>query len=73
MSRDVYIRFSLLGGKTMKNEKKDTTSKAEHQIKKRIGNTTYKVNIRFNPQSGESMSDKMKRVLLNQIRDGTGG
>lgn len=39
------------------------------KIEKRIGNTTYKVNIRFNPKSKESMADKMKRVIINQMNN----
>ncbi len=35
---------------------------------KKIGKTTYVVHIHFSESSTESMSDKIKRMLKNEIR-----
>ena len=35
---------------------------------KRIGKTTYKVKIHFNPNSRETMSDKIIRMLQNEVK-----
>ena len=34
-------------------------------IVKKIGNTTYQVKIHFSTTSKESMSDKIKRLIIN--------
>ena len=34
---------------------------------KKIGKTTYRVMIHFSSTSGETMSDKIKRMLHNEI------
>ena len=34
---------------------------------KKIGKTTYRVRIHFNATSSETMSDKIKRMLHNEI------
>ena len=34
---------------------------------KRIGKTTYKVKVHFNPNAKESMSDKIIRMLRNEV------
>lgn len=34
---------------------------------KKIGRTTYRVTIHFSATSGETMSDKIKRMLRNEI------
>ena len=35
---------------------------------KKIGKTTYKVHVHFSSTSTETMSDKIKRVLKNEIQ-----
>ena len=35
---------------------------------KRIGNTTYHVKVHFNPNSKETMQDKIMRLLRNEVR-----
>jgi len=37
----------------------------QHAIVKKIGNTTYQVKIHFSTTSKESMSDKIKRLIIN--------
>jgi len=34
---------------------------------KKIGKTTYKVKVHFNPTARETMSDKIKRMLKNDV------
>jgi hypothetical protein len=47
----------------------DATMSAAEQphFVKRIGQTTYKVTIHFNPNSKETMSDKIIRMLRNEV------
>jgi len=46
-----------------------TTAKAEQpDFVKRIGNTTYKVNVHFSTTSKETMSDKIIRMLRNEVQ-----
>ena len=35
---------------------------------KKIGKTTYKVRVHFSDSSNETMSDKIKRMLKNEIQ-----
>ena len=37
-------------------------------IVKKIGKTTYKVHVHFSNTSTETMSDKIKRMLKNEIQ-----
>ena len=47
---------------------KTTTTKAEQpDLVKRIGKTTYRVKVHFNPNSRETMSDKIIRMLKNEV------
>ena len=44
-----------------------TTARAEQpDLVKRIGKTTYRVKVHFNPNSRETMSDKIIRMLKNE-------
>ena len=45
----------------------ERTDKPLH-ITKRIGSTTYKVSVHFSRTSRETMSDKIKRMRKNEIR-----
>jgi len=43
-----------------------TTARAEQpDFVKTIGNTTYRVRVYFNPNSKETMSDKVLRLIKN--------
>ena len=44
-----------------------TASRAPEMVKK-IGKTTYKVHVHFSNTSTETMSDKIKRMLKNEIQ-----
>ena len=37
----------------------------------RIGKTVYKVTVHFSSTSKETMSDKIKRMLKNEIQNGS--
>ena len=54
----------------MKTDKTTTTTAKTEQpdFVKRIGNTTYKVNIHFSTTSKETMSDKIIRMLKNEVQ-----
>ncbi len=43
------------------------TSKDAHALVKKIGKTTYVVRAHFSETSKETMSDKIKRMLKNEI------
>ena len=45
-----------------------TAAKTEQpDFVKRIGKTTYRVKVHFNPYSRETMSDKIIRMLKNEV------
>lgn len=45
-----------------------TTTKAEQpDFVKRIGKTTYKVNVHFSTTSKETLNDKIIRMLRNEV------
>ena len=63
-------------GETMNNETRKTSTTAaaspltvkeaeQPDIVKKIGNTTYRVKIHFSTTSKETMSDKIKRLIMN--------
>ena len=48
------------------------TAKAEQpDLVKRIGKTTYRVKVHFNPNSRETMTDKIIRMLRNEVKKTT--
>ena len=53
----------------MNNDKTTApTPRAEQpDLVKRIGKTTYRVKVHFNPNSKETMSDKIIRMLKNEV------
>jgi hypothetical protein len=52
----------------MNSDKTTTAPKTEQpDFVKRIGKTTYKVKVHFNPNSRETMSDKIIRMLRNEV------
>ena len=50
-------------------------NKREQFITRRIGSTTYKVRVVFNESGGETMEDKILRIVRNDMvtSDGTRG
>ena len=44
------------------------TTAEQPDFVKRIGKTTYKVNIHFSTTSKETMSDKIIRMLRNEVQ-----
>ena len=53
----------------MNTEKNNTPPKTEQpDLVKRIGKTTYQVKVHFNPNSRETMQDKIIRMLKNEVR-----
>jgi hypothetical protein len=51
------------------NTEKTAAAKAEQpDLVKRIGKTTYHVKVHFNPNARETMSDKIIRLLRNEVR-----
>jgi hypothetical protein len=54
----------------MNTDKTTTTApKAEQpDIVKRIGKTTYRVKVYFNPNSKETITDKIFRLLRNEVQ-----
>ena len=47
-----------------------TTARAEQpDFEKRIGKTTYRVKVHFNPNSKETITDKIMRLLLNEAQN----
>jgi len=46
-----------------------TTTRAEQpDLVKRIGKTTYRVRVYFNPNSKETITDKIFRLLRNEVQ-----
>ena len=56
---------------TMQVAEATTASRAPEDapaLVKKIGKTTYKVHVHFSNTSTETMSDKIKRMLKNEIQ-----
>jgi hypothetical protein len=52
----------------MNDKKTDTDLKdGQPDLVKKIGKTTYKVKAHFSETSKETMSDKIKRMLKNEV------
>ena len=47
---------------------KTTAAPKPQTVKRKIGKTTYKVRVHFSNTSTETMSDKIKRMLKNEIQ-----
>jgi hypothetical protein len=66
-----FLQREKRGKETYMNNEKTTTATArttQPDFVKRIGNTTYRVKIHFNPNSRETMSDKIIRLLRNEVQ-----
>ena len=48
----------------MENKKANTPV----ALRKQIGGTTYVVRVHFNEDAKESMKDKIKRLIVNEVR-----
>ena len=59
-----YRALTKKENKQMEN-KKTTTPVA---LRKQIGGTTYVVRVHFNEDAKESMKDKIKRLIANEVR-----
>ena len=46
------------------------TALTAHTITRRIGQTTYKVNVHFSRTSRETMNDKIMRLIKNDTANG---
>ena len=55
----------------MNNDKTTTTTPRAEQpdLVKTIGKTTYRVKVYFNPNSRETMSDKIIRMIRNEVKN----
>ena len=49
-------------------EELKNTDKKGISTKRRIGKTTYEVVVHFNDKSSETMQDKLKRIMLRELR-----
>ena len=56
---------------SIENTPRTTTVRPEQNapvLVRKIGKTTYKVRVHFSTTSTETMSDKIKRMLKNEVR-----
>ena len=64
--------LTTLGGEPMSKENTNTAvaDKANERLAlvKKIGKTTYRITIHFSTTSRETMSDKIKRMLRNEVQ-----
>ena len=52
---------------TTENTTATATKTEQPDFVKRIGKTTYRVKVHFNPDSRETMSDKIIRMLKSEV------
>ena len=52
--------------KTLRQQDGKTATAAAPTITRRIGTTTYRVRVHFNPDSKETMNDKIIRMIKNE-------
>ena len=52
----------------MNTVKNSTTSPEPYVIKRQIGSTLYKVGIHFNPNAKETLNEKVRRLLQNDLK-----
>ena len=38
-------------------------------VRRKIGGTTYLVKVHFNPDSKETLQDKLERMLVNEVKN----
>ena len=51
-----------------KTSKNPTTNPEPLVLRRRIGSTTYRVRIFFNPDAKETLDDKVLRLLKNELQ-----
>lgn len=64
------IQFLRRKGEEMRNEEMTNTTiinTAQSVFVKKIGKTTYRVTAHFSTTSNETMNDKIKRMLCNEV------
>jgi len=49
-----------------------STTPEQFVLRRRIGSTTYRVGIRFNPNARETLNDKVRRLLKNDLQSAAG-
>lgn len=59
-----YRALTQKENKQMENKKTNTPV----ALRKQIGGTTYVVRVHFNEDAKESMKDKIKRLITNEVR-----
>ena len=59
-----YRALTKKENKQMENKKTNTPV----ALRKDIGGTTYVVRVHFNEDAKESMKDKIKRLIANEVR-----
>ena len=59
-----YQALTKKENKQMENKKTNTPV----ALRKQIGGTTYVVRVHFNEDAKESMKDKIKRLIANEVR-----
>lgn len=59
-----YRALTKKENKQMENKKTNTPV----ALRKQIGGTTYVVRVHFNEGAKESMKDKIKRLIANEVR-----
>ena len=59
-----YRALTKKENKQMENKKTNTPV----ALRKQIGGTTYVVRVNFNEDAKESMKDKIKRLIANEVR-----
>lgn len=59
-----YRALTKKENKQMENRKTNTPV----ALRKQIGGTTYVVRVHFNEDAKESMKDKIKRLIANEVR-----
>jgi len=57
---------------TTKNSVKAiNTSQKPHQFKRRLGSTTFHVNVHFDPSAKETAEDRIVRLIQSEVTLGT--
>jgi hypothetical protein len=52
---------------TVKNDMREKDNAQSSRFCQRIGSTLYEVNVYFNPDSKETMDDKILRIMKNDL------
>ena len=52
----------------MKTVKSSTTSPEPFVLQRQVGSTIYRVRLHFNPQAKETLDEKVRRLLKNDLQ-----